>query len=135
MALFERFISADCAACWSDRTTPAPSVSALVPDWIVPGALSDDAPLSAAASTDALDRLQALGRKTPATTDVFTAPVEGTPAARLRVAHGTAFDDYLGTSIAFRRPKRCQGAPQRPPTGAFICCWWRPFRQKPRALS
>lgn len=101
VALFERFISADCAACWSDRTTPAPSASALVLDWIVPGTLGDDAPLSAAASTDALDRLQALGRKTPATTDVFTAPVEGTPAARLRVAHGMAFNDYLGTSIAF----------------------------------
>ena len=109
VALFERFISADCAACWSDRTTPAPSASALVLDWIVPGTLGDDAPLSAAASTDALDRLQALGRKTPATTDVFTAPVEGTPAARLRVAHGMAFNDYVGTAIAFTPARAAPG--------------------------
>jgi hypothetical protein len=109
LALFERFTSADCEACWSDGATPAPSTSALVLDWIVPGALGDDAPLSAAASTDALDRLQALGRQPPATTDVFTAPVEGAPPARLRVAHGMAFNDYLGTSIAFTPARAAPG--------------------------
>ncbi|ART49124.1 hypothetical protein [Acidovorax carolinensis] len=109
VALFERFISADCEACWSDRATPAPSASALVLDWIAPGVLGDDAPLSAAASTDALQRLQTLGRQAPTSTDVFTAPVEGAPSARLRVAHGMAFNDYLGTSIAFTPARAAPG--------------------------
>ena len=114
VALFERFTSADCEACWSDRTTPAPGAGALVLDWIVPGTLGDDAPLSAAASTDALGRLQALGRQAPATTDVHTAPVEGTHSGRLRVAHGMAFNDYLGTSIAFA-PVRAAAGRNAPP--------------------
>lgn len=65
VALFERFISADCEACWGDAATPAPSAKAgaVVLDWIVPSAAGDDAPLSVAATTDALPRLQALGRK------------------------------------------------------------------------
>ena len=61
VALFERFISADCEACWGDAAPPAPSAKAgaVVLDWIVPSAAGDDAPLSAAATTDALPRLQA----------------------------------------------------------------------------
>lgn len=102
VALFERFISADCEACWGDATTPAPSATAraMVLDWIVPGKLGDDAPLSAAATTDALARLQTLGRTTPGTTDVFTEPVEQPVRAQLRVAHGLPFNDYLGTGIS-----------------------------------
>ena len=60
VALLERFISADCDACWSDAghaARPAPGELAL--DWIVPGSAGDDAPLSAAASRDAPARLQA----------------------------------------------------------------------------
>ena len=102
-AVFERFISADCEACWTDPATPAPSpqAPAVVLDWIVPGALGDDAPLSAAATTDALQRLESLGRAAPARTDVHVAALEAPAPARLRVAHGQAFNDYLGTSIAF----------------------------------
>ncbi|KRB27494.1 hypothetical protein [Acidovorax sp. Root70] len=103
VALFERFISADCAACWGDAATPAPSTnsSAVVLDWIVPGTAGDDAPLSAAASTDALPRLQALGRKPPTSTDVHITSVDGAASGRLRVAHGVAFNDYVGTGISF----------------------------------
>ena len=103
VALFERFLSADCEACWQDSTTPAPSdpVATLLLDWIVPSAAGDDAPLSAAATTDALARLQTLGRNPPASTDVYTASVEGSAPAQLRVAHGPPFNDYLGTIIAF----------------------------------
>jgi hypothetical protein len=106
MALFERFTSADCAACWQDAATPAPGPQALVLDWIVPGRLEDEAPLSAAATRDALHRLQALGRATPATTDVHTAPVEPAPGLRLRVGHGPAVNDYLGATatVTARQP-------------------------------
>lgn len=102
VALFERFVSADCESCWADKATPAPSApGTLVLDWIVPGSQGDDAPLSAAATRDALARLAALGRTAPAATDVNTAPVQGVQGSRLRVSHGPAFNDYLGASIAF----------------------------------
>ncbi|RLJ39213.1 hypothetical protein C8C98_2952 [Acidovorax sp. 106] len=105
-ALFERFISADCEACWADPAAPAPSATTtVVLDWIVPSAQGDDAPLSAAATSDAVQRLQALGRPAPAGTDVAVSPVQ--PPARplrLRVANGPPINDYLGTGIALARP-------------------------------
>ena len=103
VALFERFISADCEACWGDAATPAPSAKAgaVVLDWIVPSAAGDDAPLSAAATSDALPRLQALGRKPPSLTDVHVSPVDADAHGRLRVAHGVAFNDYVGVGINF----------------------------------
>ncbi|UCV00415.1 hypothetical protein [Acidovorax radicis] len=109
VAVFERFINADCEACWADPATPVPSESSLsspgavVLDWIVPAASGDEAPLSAAAINDALIRLQALGRQVPKATDVYTAPVLplATPSPRLRVAHGLPFGDYIGTAIAW----------------------------------
>jgi len=103
-ALFERFLSADCEACWTDRATPAPTTGAgtAVLDWIVPGMSGEDAPLAAAAASDALVRLEALGRKPPQATDVHTAAVQAAARpAGLRVAHGMPFNDYLGTAIAF----------------------------------
>ena len=112
VAVFERFISADCESCWGDAATPAPSAKAgaVVLDWIVPGKAGDDAPLSAAASTDALPRLQALGRKPPISTDVYVTQVGLAARGRLRVAHGVAFNDYVGTGIAFTPSP---AAPQR----------------------
>lgn len=102
VAVFERFINADCEACWSDAATPAPSAAsgALLLDWIVPAASGDEAPLSAAATNDALVRLQALGRKVPATTDVHITAVAPSAIGKLRVAHGLPLGDYIGTAIA-----------------------------------
>lgn len=115
VALFERFISADCEACWSDAATPAPSATAgaAVLDWIVPGKAGDDAPLSAAATSDALARLHAIGRKPPTTTDVFVASVDAPVPAGLRVAHGLPFNDYLGTGISLTPARKAQ--PQATP--------------------
>ncbi len=111
-ALFERFISADCEACWSDPATPAPGPSALVLDWLVPGTLGDEAPLSAAATRDALDRLASLGRTPPVGTDVHTAPVHGRPAVQLRVGLGPAVNDYVGATMAFRTAPVAARRPQ-----------------------
>lgn len=105
VALFERFTSADCAACWHDAATPTPGPQALVLDWIVPGRLEDEAPLSAAATRDALHRLQALGRAAPGATDVHTAPVEPLPGLHLRVGHGPAINDYLGATAVLTAPR------------------------------
>lgn len=103
-ALFERFLSADCEACWADAATAAPPTgsAAVVLDWIVPSPAGDEAALSAAATRDALARLEALGRRPPAATDVHIATVQAAPRARVRVAQGMAFNDYLGTGIAWR---------------------------------
>ncbi|WP_288535293.1 hypothetical protein [Paracidovorax oryzae] len=111
--LYERFLSADCAACWADAPAMAPGGRALVLDWIVPGRQGDDAPLSAAATRDALERLQALRRDPPAATDTAitdvapTAPLPG----RLRVALGPPVNGYVGATIALPRPGGKASAP------------------------
>ena len=99
--LVERFINADCDTCWADTSTVRTGRRELPLDWIVPGARGDDAPLAMAATRDALDRLQALGRGRPLPTDA----VRGTRepgAGTLRVAHGLPFNGYIGTSIEMR---------------------------------
>lgn len=98
LALFERFTSADCEACWQDGATPSPGASALVLDWIVPGRLEDEAPLSAAATRDALARLGVLGRAAPRATDVHTTAVQPARGLRLEVGQGPAVNDYLGAT-------------------------------------
>src|SRR3989344_3504619 len=76
VAIFERFISADCEACWSDAATPPrppPHPRAPTP---------------------------------PAPPDAPPAPRGPPTPARLRVAHGMPFNDYLGAAIAFTPVQR-----------------------------
>lgn len=104
--VYERFINADCASCWTSAPGHAPGASAVVVDWIVPGSLGDHAPLAAAATRDGLERLQALQRPAPpAATDTFISDVAppGAIAGRLRVARGPAVNDYAGTGISLVR--------------------------------
>lgn len=100
-ALLERFMSADCEACWADPASPRAGPRELAIDWIVPSARGDEAPLSAGASPDALSRLQALGRAAPARADSLRQRLVAA-ARTLRVAHGPVFGDYVGTSIELR---------------------------------
>jgi hypothetical protein len=96
-ALLERFINADCETCWASRQTPEPASGALAVDWIVPGSRGEDAPLGAVATRDARERLRASGQDTPPqSASVFSRLMD---AHRLRVAHGSPFNDYIGTSI------------------------------------
>ena len=101
-ALLERFISADCEACWTDAHAALPRPGAVALDWIVPGAGGDDAPLSAAARPDGLDRLQAMGRASATTTPL-------PPPMPLRVARGPALGGYIGTSITLQVPEATPG--------------------------
>jgi hypothetical protein len=103
VALLERFISADCEACWSDPATPKAGPRELALDWVVPGPKGDDAPLSSVARRDALLRLEALGRAAPERSEVVRHPVQPGPQ-KLRVAHGLAVNDYIGTSISVQQP-------------------------------
>jgi hypothetical protein len=100
--LLERFISADCEACWADGSAPA-AAGDLALDWIVPSSRGEDAPLSAAASRDALARLESLRRPAPKTAQAVRRRAES-PLAMLRVSHGLPLNDYLGTSIELKSP-------------------------------
>jgi hypothetical protein len=101
VALLERFINADCESCWSDVGAPKAGRGELAMDWIVPGSRGEDAPLSAAATRDSLARLEALGRSVPAKADASRRQAQ--PLSRkLRVAHGLAFNDYVGASIELK---------------------------------
>jgi hypothetical protein len=86
------------------RSTGSAADRTLALDWIVPGRLGDDAPLSAAASRDALARLQTLRRPAPRTQLAVSTPVAGRGGATVRVAHGVALGGYIGASIEARRP-------------------------------
>lgn len=104
-AVLERFISADCADCWRDPATPEPAAGTVAVDWVVPGRQGDDAPLSAVALDDAQQRLQALGRPVPAGSDAVFERRVGAPA-RLRLAQGETFNDYVGITMELRSPGR-----------------------------
>ena len=98
VAVVERFTSADCENCWSDTTArPAPPRT-LVLDWIVPSPRGVEAPLSAAATRDANDRLAALHRAAPTASYSNQTPVAKRPY-RMRVAHGLPFNGYIGASM------------------------------------
>jgi hypothetical protein len=102
VALLERFINADCAECWTDPQAARPVRGELALDWLLPGSRGDDAPLSAAATRDALKRLAALGMPPPASSASRRTSVGGGPAA-LRVAHGVPVSGYIGASIALKK--------------------------------
>ena len=105
LQLLERFINADCDSCWQDPATPTASADQVVLDWVVPndaGSKGEDAPLSAVASRDGLNRLQALGKSLSAQTVASNSIVKKRQGATLRVAHGLPLSGYLGTSIEFK---------------------------------
>src|SRR5262245_40677950 len=97
-ALLERFVNADCEACWRDPATPAAEPGTLALDWVVPGSKGEDAPLSAVAIRDAQERLRYLGRPDPQSWEAARANRIGSPWP-LRLAQGEAFNDYIAGSI------------------------------------
>jgi len=100
--LLERFINANCDSCWADPAAPKAGAGQLALDWVLPGDKGDDAPLSAVAARETLDRLAALRQSPPAQTLASTLPVRGLQGATLRVAHGLPLSGYLGTSIELK---------------------------------
>ena len=94
--LVERFTRADCLACWRDGAGPRPAADTLVLDWVLPGRGAGGTAI--AASDDALERLDWLRQRAPSRATVVTSRREGAPVP-LRIAHGDAFNDYVGTSM------------------------------------
>ena len=101
-ALVERFISANCPTCWSEPHKTRLHPQAVLIDWIVPSDRGDEAPLSAAASRDALTRLAHLKQAAPLATHLTTRLVTGAQPYSLRVAHGLPINDYVGASIEMK---------------------------------
>lgn len=106
--LIERFISADCDACWQQAPPyaagQAPVPADAVIDWVLPGRQGDEAPLSAVALRDALWRLEARGidaRTASATPSQVLLPDQRrlVDPPRLRVAHGSALLGHVGVSV------------------------------------
>jgi hypothetical protein len=104
-AVLERFINADCAECWGDPKTPRPAANTIALDWVVPGRKAEDAPLSAVALDEAVERLASLRRPVPDRGAVVTSLRAG-ERATLRLAQGDAFNDYVGTTIELKAPGR-----------------------------
>ena len=101
-ALVELFISADCSTCWSEPHKTRLHPQAILIDWIVPSDRGDEAPLSAAASRDALTRLAHLKQVMPVGGPITTRLVTGSRSYLLRVAHGLPINDYVGASIEMK---------------------------------
>ena len=115
VVLLERFISADCEACWSAPPDTTAASGALTLDWIVPSDQADEAPLSGAARREALVRLQALGQPLPRTQLQTSSPVAASPAQQLRVAHGLVYGGYIGASIGLTADAADRWPPQTQP--------------------
>lgn len=74
-------------------------------DWVVPTPAGAAAPLAMGARRDALERLQALGVRPPATVEQRALPVRARPGLQLRVAHGLPVANYIGTAVELRPPE------------------------------
>jgi len=97
----ERFISAECAACWSDASTAQPGADEWLLDWIVPSSRGDEAPLSSAAPSEARARASRALRSAPGDdrTSVQRSAARTASALQLRVAAGPAWNGYFGVQI------------------------------------
>lgn len=102
LQLMERFINADCESCWQDPATAKAKKGDAVLDWVIPGSKGDDAALSAVASRDGLNRLEAIKQAVPADALTSTLRVNSIKNATLRVAHGIALSGYTGASIELK---------------------------------
>jgi hypothetical protein len=99
--MLERFIPADCAACWQARPpqvagTEGKRVLAL--DWIVPA--DADAPMATAALPEAVARARQAGgiRRDEALS--ASHPLSSHSSLAVRVADGVAWRGYIGVSLA-----------------------------------
>lgn len=105
----ERFVSADCLACWGaeppapagtlpERAAPAP----LAIDWIAPGRGGEQAPLAAAAMPEALARSVRAGGVGSDEALTTVQPLQARRSLELDVADGIALNGYIGLSLSLR---------------------------------
>jgi hypothetical protein len=93
--LIERFIPADCEACWRSASPAASGSLAL--DWIVPVAQGDEAALAAAAMPEAARRASGLK---PGATLERTHVLQG---LHVEIEDGPAWSGYMGVVLRVQR--------------------------------
>jgi hypothetical protein len=100
-AVLERFISAECEACWTDASVAQPGAGDWLLDWIVPSARGDEAPLSSAAPAEALARARRALKTEPANdrASVRRSATRSDTALQLRVSSGPAWSGYFGVQV------------------------------------
>ena len=96
----ERFIPADCEACWSAGDGSAGAPAPFVLDWIVPSPRGDEAPLSAAAIAEATARA---GTMTPGAALERRHPLPPAQGLRVSVEDGPAWNGYMGLLLRVQR--------------------------------
>ena len=104
-ALWERFMDADCSACWTAAEAPQPP-GAVALDWVIPSAKGDEAPLSAVALSEAADRWQALGLVLSAAGQKATHLSRRHAKHAVRVVQGSPVNGYLGATLNYRPPSQ-----------------------------
>ena len=99
--MLERFISAECSACWSAAAQDLPGADTWLFDWIVPTTAGDKAALSAAAPPESRERaLRGLGEAPAATQTRSLRHTQAiTQTVRLSVEIGPAWSGYLGVQL------------------------------------
>lgn len=114
-ALAERFIAADCTACWTAEGDAGPAAPAAnrtwTLDWLLPR--GNEAAMSAAALPEGGERLQRSGLAASTTQTRQDRPaLPRTPGLRLQVASGPAWQGYFGLQLRLTVDR-----PSRLPTG------------------
>jgi len=99
--VLERFISAECEACWSDASVARPGAGQWLLDWIVPSARGDEAPLSSAAPAEGRERAQRALKAAVADDRISLqrSAARTEPAVQLRVISGPAWSGYFGVQV------------------------------------
>lgn len=103
-AVLERFIAADCPACWAADGSPHPAAArpAWLFDWITPVPAGDDAALAAAASPEGRARAERLQAPVPASAEQQVRRQDRLPmlkGLRLQVQSGPAWSGYFGLQL------------------------------------
>jgi len=101
--LVERYLSADCAACWQSAP-PLPSGAAgkglpFVLDWIVPSARGEAAPLAMAATSEATTRVARAGALRGDEALTVTTPLPSRSELQVVVRDGPAWNGYIGLQL------------------------------------
>ena len=100
--MVERFISADCEACWQG---PAASAAghAFVLDWIVASPRGADAPLSVASLPEAGERAARAGTLAADAALQRSLPLPARPALQIEVLDGPSLNGYIGLQMSVRQ--------------------------------
>jgi hypothetical protein len=101
--LLERFISADCVACWKAvPPNPSPGRTSVSLDWIVPAPPGAAAPLAAAALMEAAPRAARDGRLDANEALTHSHPLPAKSALQVEVEDGPAWNGYIGLALNVR---------------------------------